>query len=91
MTQAELGELIGITDKHVCKIENATYMPSLETFFKIIQVLNIDLNEFGINISPSENKVRNKFLELIYTSPDDKLEFLYNCCVDLNKNLKILK
>lgn len=33
MTQAELGELIGITDKHVCKIENATYMPSLETFF----------------------------------------------------------
>lgn len=90
-TQAELGELIEISDKHVCKIENATYMPSLETFLKLVKVLQINLNEFGLDITPSENQTRNKFIELIYNCTNSELEFLYNCCNDINKNLKMLR
>ena len=91
LTQAELGEAIGITDKHVCKIENATYMPSLETFLKIVSILNINLNEFGIELNETSNETRNKFLQLIYNSTDTELEFLYDCCVTINKNLKTLR
>ena len=91
LTQSELGELIGISDKHVCKIENATYMPSLETFLKLVKVLKIDISEFGINLEHFENEIRNKFLKLIYDLSDDELEFMYNVCNAIIENSQILK
>lgn len=91
LTQAELAELIGITDKHVCKIENATYTPSLETFLKLAKALKFDFREFGLELPETENETRNKFLRYIYNLNDSELEFMYNCCLDIDKNLKMLK
>ena len=91
LTQAELAEKIGITDKHVCKIENASYMPSLDTFLKIAQVLNIGLDEFGINIQPVGNETRENFLKLLYTTPNNELEVYYNILLEVQRNFKNLK
>ena len=90
-TQSELGDLIGISDKHVCKIENATYMPSLETFLKLVKVLNIDLNEFGINTNYKENTIKEKFLKLIFSLSDNEIECMYNICCSINENLNLLR
>ena len=49
MTQEELAEKIGISAKQLSRIEMATYIPSLPTFLKIVNELNLDLKEFGIN------------------------------------------
>jgi len=45
MTQAELGEHIGMTRQTVIAIEQGRYAPSLETAFLIAKVFNVPLDE----------------------------------------------
>lgn len=45
MTQAELGELIGMTRQTVIAIEQGRYAPSLETAFQIAKVFDVSLHE----------------------------------------------
>ncbi len=45
MTQAELGERIGVTRQTVAAIEQGKYSPSLETAFRIADVFEVALDE----------------------------------------------
>ena len=54
LTQAELAEKIGISEKHLSKIETGKNYPALDTFIKILNILNLTLGDFGFyNISDS--------------------------------------
>lgn len=45
MTQAELGERIGVTRQTVAAIERGKYSPTLETAFRIADVFGVTLDE----------------------------------------------
>ena len=45
MSQAELGERIGLTRQTVAAIEQGKYSPSLEAAFRIAQVFGVPLEE----------------------------------------------
>ena len=45
MTQAELGERIGVTRQTVAAIEQGKYSPTLETAFRISDVFDVGLEE----------------------------------------------
>ena len=45
MTQAELGERIGVTRQTVAAIEQGKYSPTLETAFRIADVFGVGLEE----------------------------------------------
>ncbi|WP_294284650.1 helix-turn-helix transcriptional regulator [uncultured Sphingomonas sp.] len=45
MTQAELGERIGVTRQTIAAIEQGKYSPSLEAAFRIAKVLGKPLGE----------------------------------------------
>lgn len=45
MTQAELGEKIGVTRQTVAAIEQGKYSPTLETAFKIADVFGVGLED----------------------------------------------
>jgi len=48
MTQAELGERVGVTRQTIAAIEQGRYSPSLEAAFRIADVFGKPLNEvFG--------------------------------------------
>ena len=49
LTQTELAQKIGIGEKQISKIENYTNLPSLTTFFKIIDYLkhSDELNRYN--------------------------------------------
>lgn len=48
MTQAELGERIGVTRQTVAAIEQGKYSPTLETAFRIADAFGVTLDEvFG--------------------------------------------
>lgn len=49
LTQAQLAEKIGLSEKHISKIETGRYYPALDTFLKILDVLNLTLGDFGLN------------------------------------------
>jgi putative transcriptional regulator len=45
MSQAELGQRIGVTRQTVAAIEAGKYAPSLEAAFRIAHVFNVPLND----------------------------------------------
>nr|WP_292052605.1 MULTISPECIES: helix-turn-helix transcriptional regulator [unclassified Brevundimonas] len=45
MTQAELGERVGLTRQTIAAIEQGKYSPSLETAFKIADVFGVSLDQ----------------------------------------------
>ena len=45
MTQAELGDAVGVTRQTVAAIEQRRYSPSLETAFRIARVFRVGLED----------------------------------------------
>jgi putative transcriptional regulator len=45
MSQAELGQRIGVTRQTIAAIESGKYSPTLEAAFRIAQVFNVPLSE----------------------------------------------
>lgn len=45
MSQADLGQRIGVTRQTIAAIESGKYSPSLEAAFRIAQVFNVPLGE----------------------------------------------
>lgn len=72
--QSELAEEIGISEKHLSKIETGKNYPALDTFLKMANVLGFTLADFGINTKTSENKIKDKLLDIIYSSSNEELE-----------------
>lgn len=46
MTQAELGEKLGVSDKSVSKWENGKCMPDLSLFPELCKILDITINDY---------------------------------------------
>ena len=79
MTQSELSEKADISEKHLSKIETGIHYPSIAVFFKIREILDIPLNEFGININSScENQQRDELLKYIFSLNDIETSYLLN-------------
>lgn len=91
LTQIQLAELIGLSEQHVSKLENAIYTPSLVTFLKIIKVLNIDIKDFGIDINEIDNKNKEELLKLILSATDKEIEFYYKNINHLKSTIAELK
>ena len=74
-TQAELAEKIYIGAKQVSRLEVAEFYPSLSTFLKLVEVLDIDINDFVNNTPLEKNKIKNKLINIIYNANNDELNF----------------
>jgi len=87
LTQAELAEKIGISAKQLSRIEMASFVPSLITFLKIVQILNLTLEDFEILTNKTSNPAKDKLIKIINSANDKELN-LYNEMIDvLIKNL----
>jgi len=75
LTQQELAEKIGISDKHMSKIERGIYVPTLTNFIKIVSVLNISLSEFNFPEIEEHKSSRRELLELIQASNENEIEY----------------
>lgn len=89
LTQAELSEKIDLSEKHISKIESGIYYPSLTAFFKMIETLKIDLNEFGFQEIHVENELKTKLLNYTYSLDDVQIEFILDILKQITDNYKI--
>lgn len=84
MNQAELSEKLGMSEKNISNIENGRQYPQVNNFLRIIEVLNLTLEDFGVNrseqvhLSPEKDSLNSKIL----SCPDDKIE-LYTRAIQL--------
>lgn len=86
ISQEKLSEKIDISPRHMCTIENGNSFPSLETFVKIAQILDIDINDF-FNLTPINNdKLRTEIYELIQTSSIPELQLIKDLIIAVKKH-----
>ena len=87
LKQSELAEKIGISEKHLSKIETGKNYPALDTFLKIIDVLNLTLGDFGF-YTISENSSNKLLLQkIINSSSDRQIDTYADIIVALQKHI----
>ncbi|DAA84027.1 TPA: hypothetical protein CPT90_06510 [Candidatus Gastranaerophilales bacterium HUM_3] len=74
LSQAELSEKIGMTEKNLSNIERGLQVPALNSFLKMLDVLNISLSEFGVSTNETENKSRDELIKEIYLANPNEIE-----------------
>jgi len=83
LNQSALSERLGMSEKNLGNIENGRQYPQVNNFLKIIEVLNLSLEDFGVNLSNKhDNQIKSKLISKILTSSDNKLK-LYDKALDL--------
>lgn len=65
LTQIQLAEMLGITDKAVSKWERGKSMPDPSTFMPLCSLLNITLNEFLLGEYIPDDKIKEKSNQLL--------------------------
>ena len=76
LTQAQLAEKVGLTDKHIGRIESGSFFPACNKFMNILDVLNIDIKEFGVKIPECEDSDKEKIINLIYNISSNEAKFV---------------
>ena len=70
MTQSELGEKLGVTEKSISNWENGRNMPDLSLFKPLCEELNISLNDLMSGEKVKERDYRDKLEENIINTID---------------------
>ncbi len=98
MSQQQLGDLLGVTKVSVCGYESGTRTPTMETFLKLIDILNLSPDYIlGRDVSvvceeeePYVEKV-SKY-DLVIIKEIKKHPKLYNkLCSDLNRTVELME
>lgn len=87
LSQAELAEKINLSDKHIGRIEAGKYIPNFLNFIKIMEVLNIDFDDFGLNLSKVNDKNRKELLEIIYSANEKEINLYLKLIKTLKENI----
>lgn len=78
LTQEETASLVNLDEKHYGKLERGIFSPGLETFFKLVKVLNIPLSEFAFDVEENENMIRKEILKEVFLANDRELAAYLN-------------
>ena len=87
LKQSELAEKIGISEKHLSKIETGKNYPALDTFLKLVKILNLTLGDFGISTTIKDNSNKNKLLNIIDNSSEKQIALYADVLFAIQKNL----
>lgn len=75
LTQEQLAEKINIGTKQISRIEVGSFYPSIKTFLKLIEVLNINLSDFISHSVTEDDKLKNKLITIIKMASLEELNF----------------
>ena len=83
-TQEEIAEKVKISDKHYGKLERGVFLPGVDTFLKLVEVLNIPIAEFGITGNEKLEGSKEEFIKELYILPARELQ-MYKDIIKLVK------
>lgn len=87
LKQSELAEKIGISEKHLSKIETGKNYPALDTFLKILNVLNLSLDDFGFNNIPEKYPNKEFLQKILNTSSKRQIDTYADVISALSKHV----
>lgn len=81
LTQAELAEKIDMSEKNLGNIEKGKQFPQINNFFRLLEVLNLSVRDFGVNYKDKLDEKREKLLQKIYLLDSNEIE-IYTKMID---------
>jgi len=87
LKQAVLAEKIGISEKHLSKIETGKNYPALDNFFKIIDVLNLTLGDFGLKSTDNTYQSKLYLQKIIDNSSKKQLDIYADVILALQNHV----
>ncbi len=91
LTQEELAEKVDLSVQHISRIESGCYIPSLKSFFMFVDVLNMDLREFGFDVERMANPIKDRLINMIVNADDNELIFYENLMNAVNDSMANVK
>ncbi len=85
LKQAQLAEIIGISEKHLSKIETGKNYPALDNFLKMIDVLDLSMKDFGIKNKNELSEQKVYLQKIINTSSEKQLDIYVDMINTLQK------
>ena len=86
LKQAQLAEKVGMSEKNLGNIENGKQFPQVNNFIRLIEVLNLSLEDFGAKKVLQNTQSRNKILQEIFLSSENEI----NAFMEILKAIKKL-
>ena len=87
LSQAELSEKIGMSEKNLSNIERGLQLPALNSFLRLLDTLNVSISEFGVNVDDIENTNKKELVKEIYLSSTKEIDTY----LSIIKSIKCLK
>ena len=74
LTQFELAEKVGLHEKQISRIEAGLNHPTLDNFIKIIEVLELEMNDFDFKRNTIINPTRDDLMFIINNTDEKELK-----------------
>ena len=85
LNQAQLAERLDMTDKNLGNIENGKQFPQLNNFFRILEELNLSVEDFSVKSTGKEKTLRTNLLKDIYLADERELNVYSEILNAINK------
>ncbi len=87
MTQHDLAEKVGVTEKQISKIETGIHYPKFENFVKILDSLNISLKEFSADMEQDKelSPQQKSLLKLFNKLSDVEIDYVLSVAKQLER------
>ena len=87
LKQSELAERIGISEKHLSKIETGKNYPAMDNFLRLIEVLDLSLSDFRLKEFNKISTTKILLQKIINTSSEQELEIYLEIITTLKKHI----
>lgn len=87
LTQSQLAELVELNEKQVYRIESGLNHPTYLTFAKIVNVLDIDINDFTVGVKVESNPLKDSIINIANKSSNIELKTYYELIKIIRNNL----
>lgn len=74
ITQAELAEAIDMHEKQISRIESGVHFPTFDNFVKILEVLNVSLKDFDMEMPSKCTPLKKKAIKIIQHANEKELK-----------------
>ena len=90
LKQSELAEMVGISEKHLSKIETGKNYPALDNFFRMTEILKLSLKDFGSEESdtPNNSLSKNKLKMIVNIATEEQIILYLDMIEVLNNHSK---
>lgn len=88
MTQQDLAEKIGLSEKQISKIETGIHYPKFENFVKIMDVLGVSMKDFDYETESESNTIRDNIIKILYKENETELKHYLVMIKSLEKIFK---